>query len=66
MVGDSYSEDAQIEQPSIRLFRSLGYEARDYFHEFKHTGRSPLKREGAPRRCGMSRARSLNRSVSRA
>ncbi|MGO9272013.1 MAG: type I restriction endonuclease [Terriglobia bacterium] len=39
-----FTEDALVEQPAIELFRELGWETANCFHEFDH-GRSPLSRE---------------------
>ncbi len=41
----NYSESALIEQPVIELFRKLGWETADCFHEFEQAGGSPLGRE---------------------
>lgn len=40
-----YSENALIEQPTIKLFASLGWQTADCFNEFEQPGGSPLGRE---------------------
>ena len=40
-----FTEDALIEQPAIALFGELGWDATNCFHEFEHTGGSPLGRK---------------------
>lgn len=40
-----YSEDQLIEQPTIELLKSLGWETANCFDEFDQPGGSPLKRE---------------------
>jgi hypothetical protein len=44
MTPSNYSEGILVEQPGIERFGSLGWETRNYFHEFDH-GPSPLGRE---------------------
>jgi len=44
MNTSDYSEDALVEQPAIELFRALGWETANCFHEFDY-GKSPLGRE---------------------
>ncbi len=40
-----YSESILVEQPSIKLFKSLQWEYLDCYEEFNHVGGSPLGRE---------------------
>ncbi len=44
MKSSDYSEDALVEQPTIELFKELGWETANCFREFE-SGRSPLGRE---------------------
>ena len=41
----NYSEDTLVEQPSIQLFETLGWETANCFYEFNQVGGSPLGRE---------------------
>jgi type I restriction enzyme R subunit len=45
MTPTGYSEDALVEQPAIEIFRKLGWETENCFHEFDLPGGSPLGRE---------------------
>ncbi|MBI1928539.1 type I restriction endonuclease subunit R [Candidatus Poribacteria bacterium] len=40
-----YSEDSLVEQPTIALFKALGWEVANGFHEFDRAGGSPFGRE---------------------
>lgn len=44
ILSSDYSESALVEQPAIELFRELGWETADCFHEFD-SGKSTLGRE---------------------
>jgi type I restriction enzyme R subunit len=41
----NYSESALIEQPAIELFRTLGWQTANCFHEFEQAGGSLLGME---------------------
>jgi len=40
-----YTEDALIEQPTIQLFKKLGWETYNAYAEFDHAEGSPVGRE---------------------
>jgi len=42
---NDYSENALVEQPTIALFKALGWEAANGSHEFDRAGGSPFGRE---------------------
>jgi len=44
-MNDNYSENTLVEKPAIALFKELGWETANCFHEFDQGGGSPLGRE---------------------